>query len=440
MSIFLARPERPADGIALAVKDLFDTAGLVTTYGSIVFAEHVPERTAEAVARLEAAGYATVGKTNLHEFAYGISSQNPHFGTVPNPVAPGRLAGGSSGGSAAALAAGLADAALGTDSGGSVRIPAAWCGVVGFKPSYGLVPLDGCFPLAPSFDHAGPMARSVPECTSMCTTLVPDFRARRLESLDELELGTAWSPLADPLVRARVEEAGQHFPRARQLDLPPPERVGSVFMREVAEVHRDLFREHAGRYGENVRVKIERCLTVTDEEFEEGLRARESYRERCLERLDGVDLLLTPTTPFVAPFADADELTIRDAATRFTYPFNVLGWPALALPCGPAENGLPASVQLAGRAGDDALVLAAGELLERAASRRPDRSCFYKQCRTVGRTGASRRGSITAPGGCRQPSAPAAGWARRRRGRDSRPPALDPSVPGHTRAAPTARR
>ena len=145
-------------------------------------------------------------------------------------------------------------------------------------------------------------------------------------------------------------------------------------MREVAEVHRDLFREHDGRYGENVRVKIERCLAVTDDELDEGLQAREAYRERCLERLEGVDLLLTPTTPFVAPYADADELTIRDAAIRFTYPFNVLGWPALALPCGPAENGLPASVQLAGRAGDDALVLAAGELLERAASRRADHS------------------------------------------------------------------
>jgi aspartyl-tRNA(Asn)/glutamyl-tRNA(Gln) amidotransferase subunit A len=204
----------------------------------------------------------------------------------------------------------------------------------------------------------------------MLTTLAPDFRARRLESLDELELGIAWSELADPLVRARVEEAGRLFPRARQLDLPLPQRVASVFMREVAEVHRDLFREHAARYGENVRVKIERCLTVTDEELEEGLRAREAYRERCLERLEGVDLLLTPTTPFVAPPADTDELTIRDAAIRFTYPFNVLGWPALAIPCGRAENGLPASVQLAGRAGDDALVLAAGELLERAASRR----------------------------------------------------------------------
>ena len=133
--IFLALPEAPGDGIPLAVKDLFDTAGLTTTYGSAIFADHVPAETAEAVARLEAAGYANVGKTNLHEFAYGVTSMNPHFGSVPNPRAPGRIAGGSSGGSAAALAAGLADAALGTDSGGSIRIPAACCGIVGFKPT-----------------------------------------------------------------------------------------------------------------------------------------------------------------------------------------------------------------------------------------------------------------------------------------------------------------
>src|SRR5213595_2790699 len=150
--IFLARPEAPREGIPLAVKDLFDTAGLVTTYGSALFTEHVPTETAEPVRRLEAAGYANVGKTNLHEFAYGTTSENPHFGTVPNPVAPGRVAGGSSGGNAAALALGLADAALGTDSGGSVRIPAACCGLVGFKPTYGLVAIEGCFPLAPSFD------------------------------------------------------------------------------------------------------------------------------------------------------------------------------------------------------------------------------------------------------------------------------------------------
>src|SRR5258708_37431520 len=140
----------PGAGARLAVKDLFDTEGVRTTYGSAVFAEHVPERSAEAVLRLERAGYASVGKTNLHEFAYGVTSQNLHYGTVPNPAAPGRTSGGSSGGSAAAPVLGLADAALWTDSGGSIRIPAARCGIAGLKPSYRLVPTRRGFPPPPS--------------------------------------------------------------------------------------------------------------------------------------------------------------------------------------------------------------------------------------------------------------------------------------------------
>ena len=204
-------PSRSATEIPLAVKDLFDTAGLTTTYGSVLFADHVPDRSAEAVARLEAAGYANAGKANLHEFAYGISSWNPHFGDVANPLAEGRTAGGSSSGCGAALAAGLADAALGSDSGGSVRIPAACCGVVGFKPSHGLLPLEGCFPLAPSFDHAGPMARDVESCLRMLEVLAPGFERAELGALEELELGVAWLDRAEPLVRARVEAAASAF-------------------------------------------------------------------------------------------------------------------------------------------------------------------------------------------------------------------------------------
>jgi aspartyl-tRNA(Asn)/glutamyl-tRNA(Gln) amidotransferase subunit A len=346
------------------VKDLLDTAGIVTTYGSALFAEHVPTRTAESVTRLERAGYAVVGKTNLHEFAYGISSQNEHFGTVPNPVAPGRLAGGSSGGSAAALAAGEAEVALGSDSGGSIRIPAAWCGVVGFKPTFGLVPVDGCFPLAPSFDHVGPMARTVEDCTNALHALAPGFAPAPLDSLDDLEVGVAWLEGADPLVRARVEEATAAFPRRRALDFPYPDGSDyAVFMREVADVHRTLFEDDADAYGENVRGKIERCLAVTDPEVEAGRRAREAYRAEAAAALDGVDLLLTPTVGFVAPPEDVEESEIREAAIRRTYAFDALGWPALALPCGAAEDGLPASIQLVGRPGEDALVLAAAALL-----------------------------------------------------------------------------
>ncbi|MGE5273285.1 MAG: amidase [Verrucomicrobiota bacterium] len=365
--IFLARPDRPTGGIPLAVKDLFDTAGLTTTYGSAIFADHVPTETAEAVVRLEAHGYADVGKTNLHEFAYGTTSENPHFGTVPNPIAPGRIAGGSSGGSAAALAAGLADAALGSDTGGSIRIPAACCGVVGFKPTWGAVPLDGCFPLAPSLDHAGPMARSVAECAAMMAALVPGFERPTLESLGDVRVGVAWTEHADPLVARRVEEAASGFTDRRYVDPPPlGESSRTVFMREVADVHRELYAEHADLYGANVAAKLETCLAVTDGEYEAGLRAREAYREQMAELFDGVDLIVTPTLPFVAPAVGQDECDLRGKLTLLTWPFNVLGAPALALPCGPAEDGLPASVQIAGPPGSDALVLAAGELLERA--------------------------------------------------------------------------
>ena len=353
----------------MAVKDLFDSAGLTTTYGSVIFAEHVPEQSAEAVVRLEAAGYANVGKTNLHEFAYGITSENPHFGWVPNPAAPGRIAGGSSGGSAAALAAGLADAALGSDSGGSIRIPAACCGVVGFKPTFDLVSLEGCFPLAPSFDHAGPMARSVADCTSMLEALAPGFRPERPVALEELEVAVAWTGLAEPLVRERVEAAAALFPRARPVEFPLSERIGRLFMREVADVHRSLFAEHADEYGDNVRTKIERSLEVTDAEAETARRAREDYRAAAEHALAGADLLLTPTLALVAPPSGTDDLEIRERMIQFTIPFNTLGWPALALPCGPAEEGLPASIQLVGRPGADALVLAAGEALEAALSK-----------------------------------------------------------------------
>jgi aspartyl-tRNA(Asn)/glutamyl-tRNA(Gln) amidotransferase subunit A len=365
--VWLARAEAPADGVPLAVKDLFDTAGLVTTYGSPIFATNVPERTAPAVAALTSAGYALAGKTNLHEFAYGTTSENPHFGVVPNPRFPGRVAGGSSGGNAAALVLGEADAALGTDSGGSVRIPAACCGIVGFKPTYGLLSLEGCWPLGPSYDHAGPMARDVAACERILDVLVDVFAPRALESLEDVRVGIAWTEHADPLVRARVEEATALFPRRGAVRLPPLDWTAHDFMREAADVHRELFTEREADYGEDLRIKLARCLAVTDDEVEAAERKRERYRKRCLAVLDDVDVVLTPTLPCVAPEIGAGapgDLNVRETLTRFTLPFNALGWPALALPCGRAEDGLPASVQLAGRPGEDALVLAAGRLLE----------------------------------------------------------------------------
>jgi len=365
---FLAVVDEPGAGVTLGVKDLFDTAGIVTTYGSAIFREHVPEQTAEAVARLEAAGYAIAGKTNLHEFAYGITSDNPHFGAVVNPVDSGRIPGGSSGGSAATLAAGLCEAALGTDSAGSIRIPAACCGIVGFKPTHGLVPMDGCWPLAPTFDTGGPMARDVAGCAAMMRALDPQLPSTEI-GLAELTVGVAWVERADPLVRARVEEVAEKFPERTKIDLPLlQEETYPAFMREAADVHRELFAEHADLYGDNVRTKIERCLAVTDDEYEGALEARKQYVDDFGAAAAGVDLVLAPTLECVAPPTGIGDLALRERLIRLTYPFNALGWPALALPCGPAENGLPASVTLAARWNEDDYVLDVGLALEAALS------------------------------------------------------------------------
>jgi aspartyl-tRNA(Asn)/glutamyl-tRNA(Gln) amidotransferase subunit A len=274
-----------------------------------------------------------VGKTNLHELAYGVTSQNLHYGVVPNPRHPELTAGGSSGGSAAAIVLGEADAALGTDTGGSIRIPAACCGIAGFKPTYGVWPTDGIFPLAPSFDHAGPMAADVGGCAALM-----DLDVDQLE-LEDLRVASAWGgPFGEPI----------EFPTAR--------RVFPVFAREVGDVHRDLYPGNAELYGENIRSKIEMCIALSDAEYDAGLRARAEHRERAEAALEGYDVLVTPVLACPVPPADCDELEVRAAMTLYTFPFNALGWPALAV----------GGIQIVGRAGADALVLAAGLAVERA--------------------------------------------------------------------------
>ncbi len=355
----------------LAIKDLIDTAGLTTTYGSQIFRDRIPARSARCLdSALDACLF--VGKTNLHEFAYGITSDNPHFGAVINPLDPGRIPGGSSGGNGAALAAGLCDRAIGTDSAGSIRLPAACCGVLGFKPTWGLIPTEGVFPLAPSFDTVGPMATEIRALIELMDLLLTstDVDCWGVEPLDssgrKVRAALAWTEHADPLVRARVEEAATLLPGVERLDFPLPGDLNPAFQVEAAEVHRELFAEHAGLYGENVRRKLEAAFAVSDEAVAASVAEREAYRERALEALEGFDVLLTPTMPMVAPAVGIGDLALRERMISLTRPFNANGWPALALPCGPAEDGLPASLQIAARPGDDALVLAVGEAIEQA--------------------------------------------------------------------------
>lgn len=363
--IFITRTEPPAGLTRLAVKDLFNTAGVRTTYGSALFVDHVPERTATAVRLLEQAGWGSVGKTNLHEFAWGITSDNPHFGRVPNPIAPTRCAGGSSGGNAAALAAGWVEGALGTDSGGSVRVPASWCGVVGFKPTHGRVPVDGCFPLAPSYDHVGPMAPDVAGCIALMRALAPDIVVPDVR-LRDVRVGVAWTEHADPLVARRITEAAGLVPRVRLRWLPLPGELTADFAREAIATHADLWPSRSAHYGANVAHKLARAHELRDADVELARRRRASYQDQFEAAFGDLDVVLTPTTAMVAPPAGADDLVIRARTIRLTSPLNATGAPALAMPCGPAELGLPASLQVVARPHQDGLVLAVARELEKA--------------------------------------------------------------------------
>jgi Asp-tRNA(Asn)/Glu-tRNA(Gln) amidotransferase A subunit family amidase len=325
----------PLAGKRLLVKDLFDTAGIRTTYGSKIYADHVPTRTASSVQRLVDAGATIVGKANLHEFAWGVTSQNPWYGTVQNPRHPGRTTGGSSGGNAAALAAGFCDIGIGTDTGCSVRLPASCCGIVGLKPQWGRIPLDGVFPLCPTFDTAGPMANTVEDVATMWSVLtgepIPEPR------LAGLTVGLLTKPPSvgggPPVVEnrsaeqyvARLEELGARVVEAEIPD--PPEDTWPLFFHEAAESHRATFPARAEEYGENVRAKLEHAQTIDPADVD---RAREAVRRWRGYRPE-VDLYVSPVLGIEPPPVDSDELDIRIPLTAFLRPFNVIGWAGLAI-------------------------------------------------------------------------------------------------------------
>jgi aspartyl-tRNA(Asn)/glutamyl-tRNA(Gln) amidotransferase subunit A len=324
----------PLHGKRLLVKDLIDTAGIRTTYGSKIYGDHVPTRTAPAVERLVAAGAVVVGKANLHEFAWGVTSQNPWYGTVQNPRHPGRTTGGSSGGNAAALAAGLCDLGLGTDTGGSIRLPSSCCDLVGLKPSLGRTPTEGVFPLCPSFDTVGPMARTVEEVALAWSVLaaapVPEPR------LAGLTVGLLTTPpsvggTALPANRAAeqyVEKLEQLGATVVEATIPEPvDDTWPLFFHEAAESHRTTFPERAADYGENVRSKLQHAQTV---EPAAVARARDAVR-RWRAYVPSVDLYVAPVLGVDLPLVDCNELEVRIALTAFLRPFNILGWAALAI-------------------------------------------------------------------------------------------------------------
>jgi aspartyl-tRNA(Asn)/glutamyl-tRNA(Gln) amidotransferase subunit A len=352
-------------GVPLVVKDLIDTAGIRTTYASRIHAAHVPERTAPAVAALEAEGAIVVAKANADEFAWGVAGQNPHYGDVTNPRRPGRIAGGSSGGNAALLAAGVVPLALGTDTGGSVRMPAGACGVAGLKPARGAVSTEGVFPLVPSFDTVGPMANTVADC-ALAHELLTGLPVPA-PGLDGLRVGVLAGPpdvtgSAEPerdarcdAVAALLRELGADV---REVELPLPEAdTWPVFHAEAAASHAATFPARAQEYGRTVRAKLAAAQDV-DPAALAGARAALTTWRAVADRLPDVDVIASPTLGVAElPRAGADELEVRLAFSRYTRAFSYLGWPALAI----------GELHLAAR--DASALLAAGLALEAAGVR-----------------------------------------------------------------------
>jgi Asp-tRNA(Asn)/Glu-tRNA(Gln) amidotransferase A subunit family amidase len=327
--------EGPLAGQTLLVKDLIDTAGIRTTYGSRIYADHVPTRSATVVELALDAGATIVGKANLVEFAWGVLGTNPWYGTVRNPARPGRTTGGSSSGNAAAIAAGLCDLGIGTDTGCSVRLPAAACDLVGLKPRLGTIPEAGVFPLCPSFDTVGPMARTVSEVAALWSILAGrPAPAPRLEGLTVGLLRGAPN-LADGRETERSDAAEQWVPRFESLGarvveatVPGPGAdTWPVFDHEAARSHAATFPGRADEYGSAMRTTLERAQRVDPEAVTEGYRALLAWRQLVPD----VDLLVSPCVAIDWPAEDADELEVRLPLSSFLRWVNLLGWAALAI-------------------------------------------------------------------------------------------------------------
>jgi Asp-tRNA(Asn)/Glu-tRNA(Gln) amidotransferase A subunit family amidase len=352
----------PLSGVPLLVKDLIDTRGIRTTYASAVLRDHVPEHTAPSVEALEAAGAIVVAKSNADEFAWGVTGQNAHWGDVENPRRPGRIAGGSSAGNAAALAAGLVPLALGTDTGGSIRMPAAACDVIGLKPPLGAISVEGVFPLAPSFDTVGPMGRTVTDCalahSVLTRTPVPEPRLADLSvgvltRLPEVAPPTG-ETIRDERALAYAERLGALGARVVEVELPAPDGdIWPLFYVEARTAHRQTFPSRRDEYGPTIRAKLDRALGVGRAAGEEARRALRRWR-RAAAAEPPLDLFLSPTLGTTElPEAGVDELAIRIPFSGYTRVFSFLGWPAIAL----------GELQLASR--DVATVIGAALALER---------------------------------------------------------------------------
>ncbi len=396
----------PLHGIPVGLKDLYNTAGVRTTSGSRIFDNYIPANDCTVAARFHRAGAILLGKLNMHPFAYGPTGENADYGHMHNPWNPELITGGSSGGSGSAPAAGQCAIAMGSDTGGSVRIPAALCGIVGLKPTYGLVSRYGLTALSWSMDHPGPMVRTVEDAALTMNVIagydandvasarvdVPDYTAGLTGDIRGLRIGVPRdyfdAPL-DPEVGQAVRDAIAVLEDlgavVSEVDFPMFRHAqaisGTVLMSEASACHRDLLATDADKIYPPVRLRLESGLFVTAADYLKAQQARAVFDRAVRGLFREVDLLAGPTEPVTAPAilaqqVQAGELTVGTTAalTQYTRPYNITGSPAISVPCGFSRDGMPIGLQLAGRAFDEPTVLRAAHAYEQAtewSQRRP---------------------------------------------------------------------
>lgn len=381
----------PLHGIPVALKDLVDTAGVCTTAASALFEDRIPDEDAEVVLRLKNAGAVLVGKTNLHEFAYGGTSVVSHFGPVRNPHHSEHIAGGSSGGSAAAVAAGMCLGAIGTDTAGSIREPAAFCGIVGLKPTYGLVSARGVIPLSWSYDHVGPMARTVEDAALMLQAIVgydrrdvfsrklpiDDYRGALRNQARGLKIGIArqtfWDNLDPSIVVAmdRALDAIRPFASEAHEVIVPLEPDRDLANAESYAYHQRWITESPCKYQPSTLERLRTGEDVSPTSCFAAQQRLERMRRDAIALFDSADVIITPTTPVPPPaiselLADPVNMRRREVLMlRNTRPWNVLGLPTISIPCGWTKERLPVGIQISAPAGEEAKLLTVAAALER---------------------------------------------------------------------------
>ena len=388
----------PLHGIPVGLKDLFNTGGIKTTSGSRIFDNFIPDRDCTVAARFNNAGAILLGKLNMHQFAYGPTGENPDYGHMHNPWNPDHYAGGSSGGSGSATAAGQCTVTMGSDTGGSVRIPASLCGIVGLKPTYGLLSRHGLTPLAWSMDHPGPMVRTVEDAAIVLNAISgadhndkttydhpeSNYTTALIENINGLKIGVVkefFDDLIHPEVDHTVREALKKLEElgAQLIEISFPmysesQAISStILMSEASAYHRELVINQGDQLHEPVRLRLQSGLLISAADYIRAQQARTMFNQEASKLLQDVDLLVGPTEPVPAPPLLSPDVTIQGktigitpALTQYTRTYNITGFPAISIPCGFSGDGLPIGLQLAGKPFDEATLLRAAYTYEQS--------------------------------------------------------------------------